>query len=138
MCRVVQDWIARPFHPELDRYLRAGVSCSYCKFCAECDIFPEERGEVGASPGGARQAGSKGERGRGKARKPGSKSPRTWGGGGPDVTRGGGSDMIQFVRRPKSLGRNTGRFGQTPYRIQPPEGPKTDLETTNREGFQNR
>ena len=58
--------------------------------------------------------------------------------GGAGRNTGGGSDMIQFVRRPKSLGRNTGRFGQTPYRIQPLEGPKTDLETTNREGFQNR
>ena len=41
MGRVVQDWIARPFHPELDRHLRAGVSCSYCKFARQADIFPE-------------------------------------------------------------------------------------------------
>ena len=136
MGRVVQDWIARPFHPELDRHLRAGVSCSYCKFARQADIFPEIfiwRESRRREASGERRRARTGQGAQARVEERG--VAQNLGRGGAGRNTGGGSDMIQFVRRPKSLGRNTGRFGQTPYRIQPPEGPKAD--TTNHKGFQN-
>ena len=100
MGRVVQDWIARPFHPELDRYLRAGVSRSYCKFCAEHDIFPttsfqkkerswRESRRRAASGERRRARTGQGAEARVEERDRLAASPRVLGGGGvPDAIRG--------------------------------------------------
>ena len=103
------------------------VSCSYCKFARQADIF---RKKVGASPGGARRAGSEGERGRGKAREERGVAQNLGKYGG-----GGGSDMIQFVRRPGVSDETRGGLDTVSHLT--PGGPQADLETTNREGLQN-
>ena len=126
MGRVVQEWIARPFHPELDRHLRAGFLALIANLRGKPTSLekklarvPAVRGERGAkaSADGARRAKS-------------GASPRTWGN-----TGGGGSDMIQFVRRPGVSDETRGGLDTVSHLT--PGGPQADLETTNREGLQN-
>ena len=136
MCRVVQDWIARPFHPELDRYLRAGVSCSYCKFCAERDIFPEEREKLARAPAARGERGAKasadGARRTSPGRRAGAKRPlrlalikRPLGGGAGHDPRGGRSRYIltgppprgpvaMYEKGPVAIRITTDREARTP------------------------
>ena len=133
MCRVVQGWIARPFHPELDRYLRAGVSCSHCKFCAERDIFPEEREKLARAPAarGARgaKASADGARRTSPGRRAGAKRPlrlalikRPLGGGAGHDPRGSlamyekGAGRDPYHDRPSREGA-----GQSISRPAPPD-----------------
>ena len=80
--------------------------------------------EVGASPGGARRAGSEGERGRGKAHKPGSKSgsqaastagldKTAIGGGAGHDPRGGRSRYILTGPPPPGVGRDVRKGGRS-------------------------
>ena len=91
--RLRARWPA-PIHPQLAAHLRAGVSCSCCKFCA---IFPEGSEKLARCPGGARRAGSEGERGRGEARK-------AW--------VGSGSDRLERATR-RRPGRGFGGVAQS-------------------------
>ena len=81
--------MAHPIHPELTAFLQAGVSCSYCKFCAERDISRRKR-EVGASPGDARRGAKASADGARRANCPGRRAgaKRPWGGGAGHDPRG--------------------------------------------------
>ena len=56
--RLRARWPA-PIHPELAEHRRAGVSCSYRKFCTERDIFPEEREKLARVPAARGERGAK-------------------------------------------------------------------------------